>query len=135
MVKEKGLQGNISVCPRDAQRASSPTSAHAQCQLGPRMRQYWFFLEDLDTPGQHVTASKAGREAVVPLVKTKADSAILLATGEKAKVHQEHNGRLVVSGLPEKPPHPYVNVIKVSFADVPASLNERNKAGWLSGKA
>jgi alpha-L-fucosidase len=76
-----------------------------------------------------------GKEAVVPLVKTKAKSARLLATGDKVKVRQEHNGRLVLSGLPKSPPDKNVNVIKVKFEDTPASLDEKNAAWWLEGKA
>ena len=76
-----------------------------------------------------------GEEATVPLVKTKARSATLLATGDKVKVRQEHNGRLVLSGLPKRPPHKMVNVIKVKFAGVPESLVEKDKAAWLCGKA
>ncbi len=76
-----------------------------------------------------------GRRAVVPLVGTKARSAELLATGKKLKLRQEHNGRLVISGLPLRPPHPSVNVIKVRFAGRPEPLTEKNKAAWLTGTA
>jgi alpha-L-fucosidase len=76
-----------------------------------------------------------GREAAVPLVATKARSAELLATGRRLKVRQEHNGRLVISGLPSRPPHPYVNVVKVRFAGEPKLLEEKNRAAWLTGQA
>jgi len=76
-----------------------------------------------------------GKEAVVPLVKTQAKSARLLGVKGKAKVRQEENGRLVISGLPKKPPHPCVNVIKVVFDGKPQSLAERDKAAWLTGAA
>ena len=76
-----------------------------------------------------------GQEAVVPLVKTKAKSAKLLATGKKVKVRHEHNGRLVLSGLPKKPPHPAVAVIKVNFEGKPCAMLERAPAAWLEGGA
>jgi alpha-L-fucosidase len=76
-----------------------------------------------------------GEELVVPLVKTKAKSATVLATGKKAKVRQEHNGRLVITGLPKSPPDPDVSVIKVRFDGKPASLRETDAAAWLAGKA
>lgn len=76
-----------------------------------------------------------GREAAVPLVATKARSAELLGQGRRLQVRQEHNGRLVISGLPLRPPHPHVNVIKVRFAAEPKSLTEKNLAAWLTGKA
>ncbi|HUT01294.1 MAG TPA: alpha-L-fucosidase [Phycisphaerae bacterium] len=76
-----------------------------------------------------------GREAVVPLVATKARSAELLATGAKLTVRQEHNGRLVIGGMTTRPPHPYANVIKVRFADEPKAIQERDTSKWLTGKA
>ena len=76
-----------------------------------------------------------GEEAVVPLVKTKAKWARLLGADERAKVRQEENGRLVISGLPKRPPHPAVSVIKVAFEGKPKAMAEKDRAAWLSGKA
>jgi len=76
-----------------------------------------------------------GREAVVPLVATKARSAALLGRNRRLRLRQEHNGRLVISGLPTRAPHPYVNVIKVNFAGEPKAMAEKNQAAWLTGKA
>lgn len=76
-----------------------------------------------------------GREATVPLIKTKALSARVLATGQEAAVRQEGNGRLVISGLPLQPPHPHVNVIEVQFEGVPEGVEEADMAAWLTGKA
>ena len=76
-----------------------------------------------------------GAEAVIPLVKSKAISATVLQTGKKAKIRQEHNGRLVIYDLPKKPPHPYITVIKIRFAEEPKILKERNKAVWLRRKS
>ena len=76
-----------------------------------------------------------GSEAVVPLVATKARSAQLLATGAKLKVGHEHNGRLVISGLPTRPPDPCINTIKVRFAAEPRSIRETNPAAWLQAAA
>ncbi|GMV92498.1 MAG: alpha-L-fucosidase [Candidatus Hydrogenedentota bacterium] len=76
-----------------------------------------------------------GREAVVPLVGTKVRSATLLNTGEPVEHRIEENGRLVLSGLPKKPPHLSVSVIKVEFASKPKCLEETDRAAWLEGKA
>ena len=76
-----------------------------------------------------------GKEAVVPLVANRVRSATLPATGEKVKVRRESNGRIVFSGLPKAPPHPSVNVIKVSFDGEPKTLEEKDMSGWLTGKA
>jgi alpha-L-fucosidase len=76
-----------------------------------------------------------GHTAVIPLVATRALSATLLANGQPAEIRQEFNGRLVISGLPEIPPHPYVNVIKIEFAEPPRQMQEMDKAAWLEGKA
>ncbi len=76
-----------------------------------------------------------GAEAVVPDVATRARSAELLATGRKLKLHQEHNGRLVISHLPARPPHPHVNTVKVRFAAEPTSSKDKDLAAWLRGKA
>jgi|GEM_PF-4408277 len=75
-----------------------------------------------------------GREAVVPLVKTRAVSARLLATGKRLQIRQEYNGRLVISGLPETPPEP-ISVIAVTFAGEPHRLDENDPAAWLTGRA
>ena len=76
-----------------------------------------------------------GEEVVAPLVKTKAKSARLLGAKKKAKVRQEHNGRLVIYGLPKRPPHPCVNVIKVEFEGKPRPMAERDKSAWIFGNA
>ncbi len=76
-----------------------------------------------------------GKEAVVPLVKSKAKSAVLLGKGTKLKVHQEHNGRLIISGLPAAPPDPNISVIKVRFDGPPKAMEEKDRAAWLVGKA
>ncbi len=76
-----------------------------------------------------------GKEAVVPLVGAKVKSATLLGEGKRLKVRQEHNGRLVLSGLPVRPPMKPANVIKVRFASEPKPLTETDKAAWLEAKA
>jgi alpha-L-fucosidase len=75
-----------------------------------------------------------GREAVVPLVGSKVRSATLLATGAPVEHRVEHNGCLVLSGLPKKPPHPSVSVIKVEFAAKPKAMPESDRAAWLVGQ-
>ena len=74
-----------------------------------------------------------GETAVAPLVKTKVVSARLLATGKKVAFKQEHNGRLVFSGLPKDPPDPNVSVIKVEFESKPQCLAETDRAAWFDG--
>jgi len=76
-----------------------------------------------------------GPEAVIPLVKTRALSATLLSTGKRLKIRQEYNGRLIISGLPENPPHPAINVIAVKFAGEPHRMAEADFAAWLEGEA
>ena len=76
-----------------------------------------------------------GDRLVVPLVKTKVLSATILATGKQVRVRQEHNGRLVLSGLPKRPPHPAVTVIKIRFSSEPRLIDEKDKAAWLTGDA
>ncbi len=74
-----------------------------------------------------------GREAVIPLVETKALAARLLATGQPLDIRQEYNGRLVLRGLPTTPPEP-ISVIAVEFADIPHRLPEADAAAWLTGQ-
>jgi len=76
-----------------------------------------------------------GREAVAQVVGTRALSAELLGAKGKLRLRQEHNGRLVITGLPPRPPSPYVNVLKVRFADVPRRLAVKDLAAWLAGEA
>src|SRR5690606_12027981 len=76
-----------------------------------------------------------GSEVVVPAIKTRVKSATLLTTKQRAKVRQEYNGRLVLSGLPDTPPDPHVSVIKVQFAEEPRPLDEPDKSAWLTGDA
>jgi alpha-L-fucosidase len=75
-----------------------------------------------------------GREAVIPLVGSKVRSATLLATGEPVEHRVEHNGRLVLSGLPKKPPHPSVSVVKVEFGGRLKTMPETDRAAWLDGQ-
>jgi len=88
-----------------------------------------------------------GRVAVVPLVASKPESAELLVAPAAAdaqagspaaiplEIKHEYNGRMVLSGLPPRPPHPFVNTIRVRFAEEPRRLEEPDAAAWLAGKA
>jgi len=76
-----------------------------------------------------------GKELVIPLVQTKALSATVMGTPIGATIRQEYNHRLVLSGLPEQPPHPDVSVIKIEFADEPHVVEESDTSIWLEGKA
>ena len=82
----------------------------------------------------HIHRWQGGR-IDVPLIGTKALSATLLATGGKVGIEQISNGRLILKGLPNKPPHPDINVVKVRFASEPKAKKSRSKAAWLCGKA
>jgi alpha-L-fucosidase len=76
-----------------------------------------------------------GKEAVIPVVKTKAREAVILQTGQKLQMRTAYNGRLILSGLPDKPPHPSVTTIRIRFADVPEKLPEPDLSSWLEGRA
>ena len=75
-----------------------------------------------------------GKDARVPLVKTRALSASLLGSNTALTVNQGYNGQLTISGLPNKSPHPSINVVKVEFAEEPKSLVEEDHSLWLKGK-
>lgn len=75
-----------------------------------------------------------GTEAVTPLVATRPRSAVLLGTTKQLEVRVEHNGRLVISGLPARPPHPSINVVKVAFDGEPKLMKRYDEtAHWLEG--
>lgn len=101
-----------------------------RCPLHPGMVGLW--TAKGDTGYLHVFRWP-GEEVVVPLVGTKVKWAHLLGSKERAKVRQEKNGRLVISGLPVRPPHPAVSVIKVVFDGQPKLVEEKDRAAWLSG--
>lgn len=75
-----------------------------------------------------------GREAVIPLVRSKPVSATIMQTGRQVQIRHEYNGRLVLSGMPEKSPHPAVTTIKIRFNEVPQKLKEKNLSAWLTGQ-
>ncbi len=103
-----------------------------RCTLHAGMLGLWTAKENT---GYLILFRWPGQRAVVPLVKTRAKSARILATGKKLKIKQEHNGRLILSGLPKSPPDPNMTVIKIQFDGKPASLQERDKSAWLDSKA
>ena len=104
----------------------------ARCELPRGMLGLW--TRKGDTAYLHIFRWP-GEEAVVAPVETKALRARVLATGEAAEVRQEKNGRLVISGLPKKPPHPYVTVIEVEFDGEPKARVEADRGAWISGRA
>jgi alpha-L-fucosidase len=75
-----------------------------------------------------------GRTVEAPMVKSRAESAELLGCDMALKVKQDRNGRLLISGLPTKPPSPLLNVVKVRFSEVPERLPEPDRAAFLKGK-
>ena len=72
-----------------------------------------------------------GTEAIIPCVGTPARAASLLASGTPLRVRQEDNGRLVISGLPARPPDTADTVIKVEFEAEPQTMPEPDMAEWL----
>ena len=69
-----------------------------------------------------------GTRAIVPLVASRARNARLLTTGGEVAIDTASNGRLVLGGLPDTPPHPCVNTIRVEFEDAPARQIEPDHA-------
>ena len=76
-----------------------------------------------------------GREAVVPLVSTRVRSVRMLAGGLRLGHRQESNGRLVITGLPDKPPHPAATVLADEFISEPHRLVPSDPAAWIDGRA
>ena len=76
-----------------------------------------------------------GEELVIPLVQTKALSATVMGSDIRAKIRQEYNHRLVLSGLPTLPPHPDISGIRIEFSDEPQVVEEADTAAWLEEKA
>lgn len=76
-----------------------------------------------------------GKELVVPLVGTRAKSATVMGTGIELSIRYEYNHRMVLSGLPESPPHPDVSVIKIEFEEVPSTIEEIDTSAWLERNA
>jgi alpha-L-fucosidase len=73
-----------------------------------------------------------GSEAVIPCVATPVRRASLLATGAAVTVRQDpYCGRLILSGLPVRPPDAADTVIKVEFETEPQSVQEPDLAAWL----
>ncbi|WPJ96931.1 alpha-L-fucosidase [Coraliomargarita algicola] len=81
------------------------------------------------------TSRWPGQELVVPLVGTKAKSATVLGTDLQLGIRYECNHRLVLTGLPEQPPHPDVSVIQIEFEDIPSTLLEDDTSAWLKRNA
>jgi alpha-L-fucosidase len=75
-----------------------------------------------------------GKQAVVPLVASKALSARLLGSDVELSIKQDYNGRLHLRGLPARPPHPCQCVVAVEFDEEPQALPEPDGARWLRGR-
>lgn len=77
-----------------------------------------------------------GREATQINVDTQPLHVSLLATGEKYDFsYNADTGKLCISNLPDCPPDPNVNVIKVIFAATPKRRPEPDLSSWLNNKA
>ena len=87
------------------------------------------------TVGYLIVRRWPAREVMVPMVKTPAESAELLGAEAALKMSTGKNGRLLISGLPKKPPVPPFGVIKVRFAEAPEKREEPDRAAFLKGKA
>jgi alpha-L-fucosidase len=57
-----------------------------------------------------------GKEAVIPVMKRKIVRAILLKSGKTLKHEKDACGRLIITGLPDNPPDPYCNVVKLEMS-------------------
>ncbi|HHY82884.1 MAG TPA: alpha-L-fucosidase [Clostridiales bacterium] len=71
----------------------------------------------------HVS-SWPGKQACLAGVGTEAVSARILGTDIEVGVANKPNGRLIITGLPEKAPFKYHTVIKVEFIDNPTGHTE-----------
>jgi hypothetical protein len=69
-----------------------------------------------------------------PAERTTAGKATLLQTEQDLALENDCNGRLIISGLPETPPHPIANTIRIEFDSEPTRGSEIDKAGWIEGK-
>lgn len=76
-----------------------------------------------------------GSTLSLPLIDGEALEATLLSTGGQVELSRGTNGRLIFSGMPEDPPDPYINTIRIRFAQKPARRPEPDPAAWLLGKA
>jgi len=76
-----------------------------------------------------------GETLAVAPIASKVKSATVLSTGKPVAFRQEFNERLVFTGLPSDPPDPYMPVIKVEFDGEFKTVNEKDKAAWLTGEA
>ncbi len=71
-----------------------------------------------------------GTEAVVAGVKNKVKGAWLLATGEELAFRQEGD-RIIIEGLPARPPDPIDTVIKLELSGKPAGISPQESGFWL----
>ena len=63
-----------------------------------------------------------GKEAVIPGIKNKVLSATILISGKKVEFKQLGDGKVVLSGLPVKPPDKYDTVIKLKLQGKPETF-------------
>lgn len=73
-----------------------------------------------------------GRDITVHGVDGTIEGVRMLATGDALDYEFDPgSGRLTITGLPESPPHPDVNVIEVRFADRPRPMALDDTSSWL----
>ena len=63
-----------------------------------------------------------GKEAVIPGIKNKVLSATLLCTGKKVAFKQQGNGKVILTGLPARPPDKYDTVIRLKLQGKPETF-------------
>lgn len=72
-----------------------------------------------------------GEQVTIPLVGSKVESIQLLANGEPVSFTHDPDGRLHLRGLPEPPPHPSINTLRVQFSEPPGRTAEPDHAAWI----
>jgi alpha-L-fucosidase len=72
-----------------------------------------------------------GPRVTVPRIAGKVKSAMLLSDDQAVTFEHDADGRLHLSGMPEKPPHPAINTVRIAFEQPPAMLDEPDHAAWI----
>ena len=63
-----------------------------------------------------------GKVAVIAGLANRVKSARLLGSKRKLKVEREHDGRVLIKGLPEKPVYEYDTVVALELEDKPRAI-------------
>lgn len=76
-----------------------------------------------------------GETLSLPLIDGKIEDVVLLSTGQSVQADYASNGRIIFSGLPETPPDPFINTLRIKFTQKPKTKAVSDPAAWLFGKA